>query len=269
MILINGIQTEQWNILDRAFQYGDGCFTTLLVKKGKIQNWDLHLYRLKRDTLRIAITDINWHALDKDLTKVIDSIKKDNKAVVKILISRGVGGRGYSPQDCHFPTVVISTHAFPNHYENWQQQGIDIIFLKQKIGLSALAGVKHLNRLEQILLKKELEDTNADDGVVCCLRGKVIETTNSNIFWRKANHLYTPDLSYAGVIGTFREKILAIANELDYSVSVVEAESISLLDADEIFVCNAIMELVSVKKIEDNNLFDFSACNALRTRLTS
>ena len=267
MILINSEEKAEHPIADRGFQYGDGCFTTMMVKFGQIQHWHAHLARLQRDTNALAINCIDWQQLKADLARVTATLQTEAYSVVKILISRGIGGQGYSPINCQKPTVVISSHNYPKHYLTWQKQGIRLALLKQPIGLSPLAGIKHLNRLEQILLKQELARLDVEDGVVCCINGNVIETTASNIFWRKGKQIYTPSLTFAGVLGTQRAVIIKTLQQMNVDVQQVQVKPEILLAADEIFICNALMELIPVKQIEMIQLKDYAFYKELMLRL--
>ncbi|MGL5291201.1 MAG: aminodeoxychorismate lyase, partial [Vibrionaceae bacterium] len=185
-MFINTAQTQTVAIADRAVQYGDGVFTTMLVKYGKICLQEAHLARLKRDCKQLCIAGVNWQLLAQKLQTMAQSQQDLPRSVIKVIISRGCGERGYSPLGCSAPTVILTQATFPSHYLTWQQHGIELVFLKQMLGLSPLAGIKHLNRLEQILLKKELLETGAqEEGIVCRLDGFVVETTAANLFWLK------------------------------------------------------------------------------------
>ena len=107
------------NSTDRSFQYGDGLFTTVRVKDGKAMLWDLHLQRLVSGAKALLI-----HSFDTDeLTAQVQQAISAPDQVIKVLISRGQAGRGYSPQGIESPCCYISTAALPD-YTNWQQQGI-------------------------------------------------------------------------------------------------------------------------------------------------
>ncbi|PKF50336.1 aminodeoxychorismate lyase [Enterovibrio nigricans] len=269
MILLNGSPETRIDIADRGFQYGDGCYTTMLARHGKILALPLHIARLMSNTQALAINVSNWQEIESWVNDVALSTESDNNAVIKVLVSRGVGGRGYSPSGCSSPTIVVSSHAFPPAYSLWKEKGINTLILDTQLGLSPLAGIKHLNRLEQVLIKKEVEERGADDGLVCDLNGNLVEASASNIFWRKGRTLYTPDLTLSGVEGTMRRQIIESAPDCGYQVEIAIEKPDVLWDADEVFITNAVMGIVPIRCIERTNYNDFDACRALTLRLNA
>ncbi|KXF81708.1 aminodeoxychorismate lyase [Enterovibrio coralii] len=269
MILLNGSPNNQIDIADRGLQYGDGCYTTMLACHGKVQALTRHIARLMSNTDALSIEVTNWQEIESWIQQVARETASDEKSVIKVLISRGVGGRGYSPTGCTSPNVVVSSHAYPSSYDAWKEKGIKTILLETRLGLSPLAGIKHLNRLEQVLIKREVEDRGADDGIVCDLNGNLVETSASNIFWRKDRTLFTPDLTLSGVEGTMRRQIIESATECGYQVDIVSAKPDVLWDADEVFITNAVMGIVPIRCIERTNYSDFDASRVLTLRLNA
>ncbi len=267
MILLNEDEHASLPITDRAIQYGDGCFTTLLYKKGTICYLSAHLDRLKLNTKRLGIFGISWDKLESGIYQVVKKRSLAPFFVIKVLVSRGVGGRGYSPKGCHEPNVLITTHDYPLHYLNWQQTGIHLGIAKQQLGLSLLGGIKHLNRLEQVLIKAEVDASKYDDLLVCDLNKKLVETSIANVFWRKKNRLFTPMIELSGVAGIMRANVMKLVEQSGYSISEVKADISDIQTADEIFITNALMEIVPVNALEEKPLTDFSSCMAIRSRL--
>lgn len=267
MLLMNGHSTSKVEASDRAFQYGDGVFTTMLVKNGQVCDWLRHKKRLKDNVATLKIAGVNWGDVTHWVKIVADAVKESERAVMKVMVTRGTGGRGYSPAGCVTPNVVVSTHPFPAHYLSWREDGITMKVLSQRIGLSPIAGLKHLNRLEQVLLKQEVELLGVDDGVACDMNGHVVETSASNIFWRKGKSLYTPPVELAGVAGTMRAQVMDLAVLDGYPIKEVSVTHDELLDADEIFITNAVMGLVPVRCLEGKDYSDFDVCRAITLRL--
>ncbi|WP_096619930.1 aminodeoxychorismate lyase [Candidatus Enterovibrio altilux] len=267
MILLNGQETTAIAISDRGLQYGDGCFTTVLVQHGIVSAWDRHEARLRDNTAQLFIVLIDWKQLKRWVQQMADTVKNKEKTILKVIITRGTGDRSYSPAGCHSPNVVVFTHDYPVQYDVWRDEGIALILLTQKMGISPFAGLKHLNRLEQVMLKHEVDASNAEDGIACDMNGYMIETSASNLFWRKQNTLYTPNLQYAGVKGTMRAQVMEIAHDFGYSVVEITSASDVLWDADEIFITNAIMGLIPVNRIENTPYSAFDACTAIALRL--
>ncbi|MCA1930717.1 aminodeoxychorismate lyase [Rheinheimera sp.] len=227
------------NSTDRSFQYGDGLFTTIKVKDGKAMLWDLHLQRLVEGAKRLLI-----HSFDVDeLTSQVQQAISAPEQVVKVLISRGQSGRGYSPQGIESPCCYISTAALPD-YSGWQTQGIRLGIADFKLAQQpALAGLKHNNRLEQVLIKAELIKTDVDELVVLDQSGAVIEVSAANLMFSKDGIWFTPYLDQAGVSGVMRQHILD-----QRSVSEGKFYLNDLQQAEAILICNALMGVVPVKQ---------------------
>ena len=144
----------------------------------------MHLQRLKKNVAAFAIAEPDWLQLTDLVHRLAENYP--DKGGVKVLISRGAGGRGYSPSGCNATQVIISDFAWPALYTQWQEQGIALGVCRQRLALAPmLAGFKHLNRLEQVLLKKETEQAGWLDAVVLDVNGNVVEVTASNIFGEK------------------------------------------------------------------------------------
>ncbi|KHT59486.1 4-amino-4-deoxychorismate lyase [Photobacterium gaetbulicola] len=266
MILINGKPDNQTAVTDRAMQYGDGCFTTMLVEHGMVRLWPFHLQRLKETLVWLDIAEPNWQELAATVSKLAANYPE--KGGVKVLISRGSGGRGYSAAGCCDTQVVVSEFAWPQQYLRWQQEGIVLGVCQQRLSHSPmLAGYKHLNRLEQVMLKREAEQQQWLDAVVLDVAGNVVESIASNIFWRKGCTVYTPSLELSGVRGVMRRHVLQLVTELDYCLEIVNSPLDNLLCADEVFITNALMALVPVNEINGITFTQRTLLGELNKRL--
>lgn len=116
---------------------------------------------------------------------------------------------------------------------------------------SLLAGVKSLNRLEQVLLRDELDQRQLAEGLVCDHDGWLVEAVTANLFWRRDSVLYTPLLDRAGVEGVMRRWVLAQAEQLGLQCCPVRVGLAALEAADELFLTNALMEIVPVTGVEE------------------
>jgi 4-amino-4-deoxychorismate lyase len=243
-MIVNGRQQQHIEIADRAFQYGDGCFTTMAFRNGHLEFFDAHIERLKLACNTLCLDFNKWSELT---TCIVESLKSTANCVVKVMITRGVGGRGYSPEGAVNPNFIITHHTIPSHYTLWQTQGIKLTISPITLASQPLlAGIKHLNRLEQVLVKHALAQTSYDDAVVCDIQQQIIETSVGNLFWYKDNVWYTPDLSKSGVEGVMRNYILKIMQEKEIECQVVKQDLSVLFSAQELFVCNSLMVLVPV-----------------------
>jgi 4-amino-4-deoxychorismate lyase len=164
-----------------------------------------------------------------------------------VIITRGVGGRGYSPEGAANPRFIITYHTIPIHYTLWRTDGIKLTISPITLACQPLlAGIKHLNRLEQVLVKHALAKTDYDDAIVCDTQKNIIETSAGNLFWYKDNVWYTADHSESGVEGVMRNKVLAVMQEKGLLCQVVRADISDLFCSQELFVCNSLMMLVPV-----------------------
>lgn len=247
MILVNGECREHIEVSDRGFQYGDGLFETIAVINGRPVFFDRHLDRLKAGCHRLYIPFPGSELLSFEAQKLS---RHANNAVLKLILTRGSGGRGYRQPELIEATRVLSTHPFPDYPGSYKEQGIVARFCDTRLGLNpVLAGIKHLNRLEQVLARSEWTDSGIQEGIMLDMNEHVIEGTMTNLFYIKKGVLYTSSLSFSGVAGIMRGIILALSH--DHGIAVIEHTFTKdeLLLADEIFVCNSIVGIWPVKQI--------------------
>jgi 4-amino-4-deoxychorismate lyase len=243
-MIVNGQQQQHIAIADRALQYGDGCFTTMAFRNARLEFFGSHINRLKLACKTLHIDFDKWIELECCIFNVL---KTADDCVVKVMITRGVGGRGYSPVGAENPNFIISLHTIPSHYPSWQTQGIKLTTSSITLACQPLlAGIKHLNRLEQVLVKQALSKTSYDDAIVCDTNHNVIETSAGNLFWYKDNAWYSPDLSDSGVEGVMRNRVLTVMQENGLECQIVKQAVSVLFSAQELFVCNSLMMLVPV-----------------------
>jgi 4-amino-4-deoxychorismate lyase len=246
-MIVNGRRQQQITITDRALQYGDGCFTTMAFRNGHLEFFSNHIERLKLACKTLHIDFENWSELEHC---IFNSLKITDDCVVKVIITRGEGGRGYSPEGAIDPSYIITHHTIPLHYASWQSEGIKITVSPIMLACQPLlAGIKHLNRLEQVLVKQSLVKTSYDDVVVCDYQQKIIETSVGNLFWYKDNVWYTPNLSGSGVEGVMRNQVMALMQENGLECQVVVQDVSVLYSAQELFICNSLMSLVPVMSL--------------------
>ena len=247
MILVNGECREHIEISDRGFQYGDGLFETIAVINGQPVFLDRHIDRLNAGCRRLYIPFPGTELLAFEAQKISEH---SSNAVLKLILTRGSGGRGYRQPDVIQATRVLSLHPFPDYPGSYKAQGIVARFCDTRLGLNpALAGIKHLNRLEQILARAEWADPAIQEGIMLDINGHVIEGTMTNLFYVKNHTLYTSGLTFAGVAGIIRGILMAISS--DQGISAIEHvfTQDELLSADEVFVCNSIVGIWPVRQI--------------------
>ena len=245
---INEQEVSQVSAFDRGLAYGDGFFTTARITAGKVMLLDAHIDRLRKSSVQLCIEPIDFEQLARHLVQVASSF---TSGVLKVLISAGSGGRGYGRPEKLFPTVIVSVHDIPEHYQLWREQGINVGLAKTRLGLNpALSGLKHLNRLEQVLVRKELDQCDYDDLIVANIRDEAIEATSANLYWRIDQQWFTSDISQSGVNGIIRQFLLS----QDHSIRVVNENVEQLAQASAMFITNAILGVVPIRAYLDRQL---------------
>lgn len=248
MYLLNGERKQYIEISDRGFQYGDGLFETIEIQNGIPLFFEQHIERLYKGCQRLLITEPNKEIL---INEAYQLSKNSPRAVLKIIITRGSGGRGYRQPDKQFPSRLLSLHPFPEYPESFSQQGIVTRFCHYRLGLTpSLAGIKHMNRLEQVLARAEWDSPDIQEGLVMDINDSVIEGTMSNLFLVKDNQLYTPLIDQCGVEGIVRNILIATARENKIHVVEMKLSKDNVVSADEIFMTNSVIGIWPVKQVD-------------------
>ncbi|WP_334018384.1 aminodeoxychorismate lyase [Alteromonas sp. S015] len=249
---------------DRAFNYGDGVFTTLLVTEHQVALLSYHLSRLKHDAAAIKL-NIDMQALGVAITEQVDAIKNalgenaSSKYVLKVHVSGGQAGRGYARSEDSEALVRFSQHPFPNHYESLANEGVSVICAQTRLAIQPLlAGVKHMNRLEQVLVKHEVDEAGADDAIVCDTQDNVIEASAGNVFFYLNKQWYTPSLKGSGVNGVVRQCLIDSLLNDNWALHVGEYDLSYLRKASALVITNALMGVMPVQRMR---MPDFSFVN--------
>lgn len=246
-MLINGLPGDSINANDRGLMYGDGVFRTLLVRQGIPILWQQHYKKLHHDCAEIGIKCPSIQLLESELGQLTRD-KEDG--VAKITITRGTSNRGYAPAANPQVTRIINLSPVPDYPETFFTQGISMHVCKLRIGhQSRLAGIKHLNRLENVLASAEWSDANIAEGLLMDEEEHIIEGTRSNLFLVRDGNLYTPDLSKCGVAGLQRERVMEYAKQRRMVCKVTDITLDDLQSADEIFMVNSVIGLWPVRAV--------------------
>ena len=215
-ILINGKEKETISVYDRGLQYGDGLFETMAVRSGKIYLWETHWQRLMSGCERLSITLPDKKTIEKEIALLC---LNKNQLVIKLIVTRGEGQRGYPFSNTQNVTRILSSHAWPDYPEHYQSEGVAVCYCETTLSENKkLAGIKHLNRLEQILARNEWDTDEFQEGLMLTIQGNVVDGTMSNIFAVKENVLFTPDLLLSGVAGVMRKTVIKLAKKSGNSI---------------------------------------------------
>lgn len=249
MMLINGVRGRQLDVADRGFQYGDGLFETIEIWQRRPVFLQQHLQRLTLGCQRLHIPAPDLTVLQDEAAQLAADCEH---GVLKIIVTRGSGGRGYRLPDAVQPTRVFSVHPYPAYPQRFYDDGVRVRYCQQPLSINpALAGIKHLNRLEQVLARAEWQDDAIQEGLLLDTNGAVIEGTMSNLFLCQGNTLITPDVSGSGIAGILRALILQWAQQLGATVSIQTVSPQRLQQADSCFLSNSIIGIWPIQSIDN------------------
>jgi 4-amino-4-deoxychorismate lyase len=249
LILVNGVKQRLVDVTDRGFQYGDGIFTTMPVHCGVPALFERHLDRLERDSERLGILFPGREVLRRDARQLL---LEPIDGILKIQISRGQGGRGYLAPANVAPTRVLGLYPPSAYNSSLGIDGVAVRVCNTRLGRNAcLAGIKHMNRLEQVLARSEWNAPDIHEGIVLDVEGLVTEGTMSNLFLVRGGEVFTPLLDGCGVAGIMRGLVLECARELNLKLHVTRIHVQELFTADEAFLTNSVIGLWPIRSIHE------------------
>lgn len=245
--ILNGLLDHYISPFDRGFAYGDGVFRTLKIMNGMPQHWPQHYQKLVADCAVIGIVCPSADVLIDDMRQLFSP---EESAVAKITITRGEGERGYKLPAVTLPTRLVIKSKLPEYHSEYATNGVSLHVCETRLpSQPKLAGIKHLNRLENVMARMEWQNEAIFDGLLFNIAGDVIECTMSNVFARFDDTLITPDLSYCGVAGITRQQIMQLAKPLNLTIKVSQIPLNTILKADEIIICNSLYTAFQVTAI--------------------
>jgi 4-amino-4-deoxychorismate lyase len=246
-VLVNG-RAGQVDPLDRGLQYGDGVFETMAVRDGRARFVDWHLARLAEGARRLLLPVPD----PERLLGQIAAAWPGDRGVVKLIWTRGAAGRGYRPPTAAEPTCIAAGFAWPVWPETAWSEGIRLRYCRIRLARNpVLAGIKHLNRLEQVLARAEWDDERIAEGLMLDDMGQVISGTQSNLFAVVARQIVTPALDQCGVAGVMRRAFSSWAADQASPVVERSLRPEELETATEIFVTNALIGAWPVRELAE------------------
>ena len=233
--------------LDRGLALGDGIFRTLRVRSGQPLNWRWHAARLSADCEKLRLPAPDEETLRSEIARVAPG-----DAVVKVTVTRGEAGRGYAVPTAVRTTRIVSAHAVPDYPADWAREGVRVrrchLVLAQQ---PRLAGVKTLNRLENVLARSEWDDASIAEGLIADAEGRIIEGTMTNVFIAAAGRVFTPDLARCGVVGAQRERVRELLRAERVHCEERDLRWTDVLAAQEIFLTNSVIGLWPVRQVDE------------------
>jgi len=250
--LVNGVEASAISVDDRGLQYGDGLFETMAVAGGRVRHFARHMERLAAGCHRLGIPMPDVKLLDVECERSLAGLGTGS---VKIVVTRGPGPRSYRPPaEPAVTRIVVSSGPRPR---NDPDTGIVVRLCETPLGLNPrLAGLKHLNRLEQVMACAEWSDPAIAEGLMSSVDGRLVCATAANFFLVRDGRLLTPGIRDCGVAGVMRGIVLAAASELSVPTEVTDLVAADLEKADELFLTNAITgvrpvgEVIGIKRYQ-------------------
>ena len=255
--LINGSFNQAISPFDRGFAYGDGVFRTIKMLSGIPEHWPQHYQKLVADCAAINIVCPSAELLMSDIAQLFaDDAKTENQAAVaKIIITRGEGNRGYAPPAITAPMRVVLKSPMPDYPQDRFTNGVNLTVCETRLAAQPLlAGIKSLNRLENVLARMEWNDQEIAEGIMLDMQGNVIECTAANIFARFGDTLITPSLQQCGIAGITRQRIIELASTLTLKTAIETFDLKKLYAADEMIICSSLYGAWQVNMIQQNNI---------------
>lgn len=253
---VNGTKTTALSVTDRSIQFGDGVFRTMRKERGQILFWDDHYRKLAHDAGVLGLTCPAQSLLETEL-KAVDL----ENAAIKIILTRGSTARGYSAPDDLIGNRIITVHPLTLADPSRKTQGVKVRFARWRLSHQpALAGIKHLNRLDNVMARKEWSDPDIFESLMLDQEGYVVEGVMSNLFVIRDNHLWTAELKTCGVAGVMRGKVIEASRRLGLTLQWGHFTSQDILTADGLILTNSLYGLVPVHQCEGRQWKDFSFC---------
>ncbi|EXJ15365.1 aminodeoxychorismate lyase [Imhoffiella purpurea] len=238
LVSIDGRSADLVEVTDRGLHYGDGLFETVLIQDGRPCQWSRH-----RDRLHLGARNLGVPLRSPDDLgdQVLALAKGVEAGVLKILVTRGSGGRGYRPSADPCPRRVLLLYPLAEDFSRFREQGIRVRYCRTPSSLNpALAGMKHLNRLDSVLARREWDDPSIAEGLMLDPSGLLIGGTMTNLFLWDGGCLRTPPVDRAGIAGTRRGLALELAGAFGLRTRVEPIEPRELEAARGIFLTNAV-----------------------------
>ena len=241
----------------RGFAYGDGLFETLRVHRGAMPWWSMHMARLARGAARLALALPDAAQLEREALALFPDAAD---GVLKLIVSRGGGGRGYGPDPDAPPLWRLSRHPLPAPA---REGGLVLRWCDTRLAVQpALAGLKHCNRLEQVLARAEWNDAGIDEGLLRSSDGDVVCATAANVFVLHGTQWSTPRIDRCGVAGVCRAWVLAETGATETRLTPDDVQS-----ADAVLLCNAVRGILPVARLDARTWLPHPAVADLRRRL--
>jgi len=265
LVLVDGEPATHVSVLDRGLHYGDGVFETISCPGGRPRLLQQHLERLVHGCERLAIPIGDLQTIHDEITRAAAG----TTCILKLIVTRGDAvARGYTPTGSERTRRILMRFDWPAERAEWSRDGVVVAIARHRIGENpALAGLKHLNRLEQVLARAELRDPEVSEALVFSSSGLLVSGTMGNVFIVSQNVLRTPRVDRCGVAGVTRRVVLEEAAAAGIECEECELGAADLESADEVFLTNARIGIWPVRRLADRTLVPGPVTRLLQQRL--
>jgi 4-amino-4-deoxychorismate lyase len=249
LVRVDGQAVGVLDALDRGLHYGDGLFETIACRTGQPSFLDLHLKRLTHGCAQLAIHYPDSAALAAQIRELAAS---QPACIIKFIVTRGSAtARGYGAQGDERARTVLLQYAWPPEDPACWARGVSVRTARGRLGENpALAGLKHLNRLEQVLIRGEWTDPQIQEALVFSSSGWLVSGTMSNVFLIREGRIMTPAITGAGVRGVMRQVVMREAQRAGLSVAEALLDAAALAAAEELFLTNARIGIWPVRSLD-------------------
>jgi len=264
-IWLDGSPTATLPLPDRGSDFGDGVFETILVHQGALLFADVHLERLSLGLQVLAIPDCI--AAARQQLDIVAIAIHWRWAVLRLSVSRGSGQRGYTPSDNAVPRILISVSPLDRDCEK-MMTAATLCFANIRLATQPfLAGIKHLNRLEQVLASAQAKAEGVDEAIVLDQNGHIVSVIAGNIFLVRQGKLLTPKLDNCGVLGTRRRLVIERwAPAIGLTVRETTLTLLDLQEAEEVFYSNSLQTVRPIARIGQQSWNSHGVCEAIFQR---
>jgi len=250
---VDGRPCASVSVLDRGLHFGDGLFETIACCRGRPRFLALHLERLALGCERLRLAGVDFAALRREVATLA---AEQDRALIKVLVTRGIAtARGYAARGDEHATRIVLRYAWPTEAGQPSETGVAARVAQLRLAESpALAGLKHLNRLELVLARAELADPEVFELLLLSQSGRVVSGSMSNVFIVQHGALRTPRITLAGVAGVMRRVVLTRTQAHGLPVSEADLSMADLASAEEIFLTNARIGIYPVRALDGRAL---------------
>lgn len=247
LTLINGSATRTLASSDRGLNFGQGVSTRIKVVGGRAQLWREHLALLQQGCSALGF---HINAVEKLVKRDLGLIPRADLSI-RVTLTAGLGSNSLVMPAEFQPTRILQIE--PCHFAEPPIGGVEAVFCETRLAIQPrLAGIKYLNRLEQVLARSEWRQSGIGEGVMLDTAGVLVGGTRSNLFWVKQRELFTPDLSHVGIRGAMRSAVIRLAQQQGVAVHEVREPPAVLDSVDELFFCNSAEGILPVNALAQN-----------------